>query len=192
MKDLDKTRILTIDFWEREGNKRERGYLLFGLRSLTWWPSGRATAWAWVSERQRWWSFPWLALALDQLGISMGRLATRSTLYYVPRPPTSLYSAATGAHQTIFWLNAPDHGARGDPVEPLDSTGWEINLTYSPLISTLLLTLYFVLYSFHHRSVHRGCFIITARLPIEWDIHYTLLYFETNSVTSGPLIIQKS
>jgi hypothetical protein len=107
--------------------------------------------------------------------------------------PTSLYSAAIVAHQHgSVWR--PDQG-----VEVLSSR-WtrsgteiiEINLTFSSLISTLLLTLYFVHYSFHHGSVHRACFIIMAQLPIESDIYDILLCFETNSFPFGPLIIQES
>jgi hypothetical protein len=92
----------------------------------------------------------------------------------------------------MFRLDAPDQVARGEVDRVVGLSLCEINLTFSPLISTLLLTLYFILYLFHHGSVHRACFIVTAQLPIESDSHYTLFYFETNSVTFGPLMIQES
>ena len=113
----------------------------------------------------------------------------------VPRVPvsTSVYIArVTEAHQPWFGWAPPIRARCKGPFDPLGSNGREINLTFSPLISTLLLTLYFILYSFHHGSVHRACFIVTARLPIESDSHYTLFCFETNSVTFGPLMIQES
>jgi hypothetical protein len=127
--------------------------------------------------------------------VGEGRLRTINLVRRPGRPPHPLYSAATGAHQPEKRSDAPDQGAR----EGNRSSRWtrsarmlEIILTFSPLISTLLLPLYFILYLFHHRSVYRACFIVTAQLPIESDSHYTLLCFKTNSVTFGPLMIQKS
>jgi hypothetical protein len=56
----------------------------------------------------------------------------------------------------------------------------------------LLFTFYFVLYSFHHGSVHRACFIVTAQLQIESDSYNIPLCFETDFVPCGPLMIQES
>ena len=64
----------------------------------------------------------------------------------------------------------------------------EIILTFSPLISTFTFDLILLLYSFHNRSIHRTCFIVTAQLPIESDSHNVPLCFETNSLTLGPLL----
>jgi hypothetical protein len=108
------------------------------------------------------------------------------------RPTHPLYSAAIGAHQPENGWTPPIRARERGWIESLDSVSCEINLTFSPLISTLLLTSYFILYSFHHRLVHRACFIVTAQLPIESDSHYTLFCFETNSLTFGPLMIQES
>jgi hypothetical protein len=104
--------------------------------------------------------------------------------------PTSLYSAAIGAHKP--WFGAPDqHAERGSRRAVwLDQVRDQPNI--HPLISALLLTLYFVLYSIHHGSVHRACFIVTAQLPIESDSYNIPLCFETNYVPFGPLMIKES
>jgi hypothetical protein len=106
--------------------------------------------------------------------------------------PTSVYIALPQGPTNHIRLDAPDQGARGVIDRPLGTIDREINLTFSPLISTLLLTLYFILYSFHHGSANRACFIVAAQLPIESDSHYTLFCFETNSFTFGALMIQES
>jgi hypothetical protein len=89
-------------------------------------------------------------------------------------------------------MDAPDQGMSQGVDQVVGLGPDEINLTFSPLISILLLILYFILYSFHHGSLHRACFIVTAQLPIESGSHYTLFCFETNSLTLGPLMIQES
>jgi hypothetical protein len=120
-----------------------------------------------------------------------GRLRMINLVRRAGRPPT-LYIAQRQGPIVHERTDAPDQGAREGVGRAVGLVPLEINLTFSPLISTLLLTLYFTLYSFHHGSVHRACFIVTAQLPIESDSHYTLFCFETNSVTFGPLMIQES
>jgi hypothetical protein len=129
---------------------------------------------------------------LDREGMSVGSVAHDEPREVCRWPPPLYIHAGDWGPQTIVRLSAPDQGASQGPFEPLDSIGVETNLTFSPLISTLLLTLYFILYSFHHELVYRACFIVIAQLPIESDSHYTLFYFETNSVTFGPLMILES
>ena len=90
--------------------------------------------------------------------------------------PTSVYIArVTRAHQPSFGWASPIRARCKGPFDPLGSNGREINLTFSPLISTLLLTLYFLVYLFHHILVHRACFIVTAQFPIgsfSYNIHF--------------------
>jgi hypothetical protein len=123
--------------------------------------------------------------------VGRGRLRTINLVRRAGRPPT-LYIAQRQGPTVYKRMDAPDQGTRQGVGRVVGLAPLEINLTFSPLISSLLLTLYFTLYSFHHGSVHRACFIITAQLPIESDSHYTLFYFETNSITFGPLMIQES
>jgi hypothetical protein len=147
-----------------------------------------------VGERG-WWRWCFLSLlcgTLDRKGVSMRRNGARRTSSRVPPTPTTLYTQVTGAHQ-------PDKVGRprsGRVRGKNGSSRWtrSLNVGDHPNILPLDLnfTLYFILYSFHHGSVYRACFIVTARLPIESDSHYTLFYFETNSITFGPLMIQES
>ena len=56
--------------------------------------------------------------------------------------PTSLYIAGHRGPPTIERLGAPDQGAnRSGPDGPLSPLGGEINLTFSPLISTFIFNL---------------------------------------------------
>ena len=102
------------------------------------------------------------ALTLDRKGLSVGFVAAIN-LVSRALAPTSVYIArVTGAHQPWFGCAPPIRARVRGPFDPLGSNGKEINLTFSPLISTLLLTLYFLVYLFHHILVHRACFIVTA------------------------------
>ena len=107
------------------------------------------------------------ALTLDRKGVSVGIVAAIN-LVSRALAPTSVYIArVTGAHQPWFGWTPPIRARVRGPFDPLGLNGIEINLTFSPLISTLLLNLYFLVYLCHHILVHRACFIITAQLPIE-------------------------
>jgi hypothetical protein len=100
----------------RERTERKRGdYLLLGSRSPSRWPWRWTTAWVAVAM-----DFPWLALALDRIGISVGRLATTNLVTCAPAP-TSLYSATTGAHQPCFGWMPPIRAREGEEIESLDS-----------------------------------------------------------------------
>ena len=90
------------------------------------------------------------------------------------RPPPLYVALRDRGPLTILRLGAPIRACIRGPVGRWAHTG-EINLTFSPLISTLLLTLYFLVYLFHHILVHRACFIITTQLPLEsygYNIRY--------------------
>ena len=94
-----------------------------------------------------------------------------------PGTPPLYIALATGAHQPWFGWAPPIRARVRGPFDPLGSNGIEINLTFPPLISTLLLTLYFLVYLFHHILVHRACFIVTAQLPIE-SYSYNIRYVQ--------------
>ena len=77
------------------------------------------------------------ALGPRSVGVLVGGCGTKVNLVLCAgQPHTSLYAQATGAHQPWFgWappIRALDHGSRW-VVGP---TRVEINLTFSPLIST--------------------------------------------------------
>jgi hypothetical protein len=59
--------------------------------------------------------------------------------------PTSVYIALPQGPTNHIWLDALDQGARGVIDRPLGAIDREINLTFSPLISTLLFN--FILYT---------------------------------------------
>ena len=84
-------------------------------------------------------------------------------------------------------LGAPDHGANLRARWAVGPTREEINLTFSPLDLNFTFNHVLLFYSFHHKSIRRTCFIVTAQLPIESDSHNITLCFETNSVPFGPL-----
>ena len=53
--------------------------------------------------------------------------------------PHLLYIAlCDGGPPTTAWLGAPDQGARSSPLRPLGRDGVEIELTFSPSISSYL------------------------------------------------------
>jgi hypothetical protein len=104
--------------------------------------------------------------------------------------PTSLYSTGHKGPPTIRGLDAPDQGASQRARQAVGLDRVEINLTFSPVISTFTLNFILSFYLFYFGSAHRACFIVTTLLLIESDSHNTLLCFETNSLTFGPLMIQ--
>jgi hypothetical protein len=77
-----------------------------------------------------WWRrcFPWPSASPRSVGVSMGR-EQRDEPRIVCLAPTSLYSAATGAHQPYFGWTPPIRVREGEWIESLDSIPCEINLT---------------------------------------------------------------
>ena len=59
---------------------------------------------------------------------------------------------------------------------------WVQTVGDQPNILPLDLNFYLLLFSFHHRSVYRACFIVIAQLPIESDSYNIPLCFETDSL----------
>jgi hypothetical protein len=78
----------------------------------------------------------------DRWVVWLGEWQLRAISYRVPPAPTTLYIAGDRVPPTSERLGAPDQGAVKRHVEQLGSYVVEINLTFPPLISTLLLTLY--------------------------------------------------
>jgi hypothetical protein len=75
-----------------------------------------------------------------------GEWQLRATSYRVPLAPTTLYSAGDRGPPTSERLGAPDQGAdevKGSCQSRWALVRWRSILTFSPLISTFLLTLYF-------------------------------------------------
>jgi hypothetical protein len=149
---LDKSRwhflcTRSDDFREREGDQREREItctLARGTRASRhgdgrWQGRGYVVAAAVLLVT---------SASPRSVGISVGRLAARRTSYRVPRSPP-LYIALSQGPTNHILVGRPRSG-RGRGV---GSSRWtrscEINLTFSPLISTLLLTL----------TLHFTCFI---------------------------------
>jgi hypothetical protein len=60
-----------------------------------------------------------------------GAIGSTSNLVLCAPAPTSLYSAATGAHQPCFGWTPPIRAREGEWIESLDSIPCEINLTGS-------------------------------------------------------------
>ena len=73
------------------------------------------------------------------VGVLVGCLAHQSTSCCVPPAPTSLYRQCNRGPPTRVWLGAPDQGASQGSVRAVGLIRVEINPTFSPLISTLLL-----------------------------------------------------
>ena len=88
--------------------------------------------------RRRWRSFPLLQCSLGRLGF-VGGVAAQVNLVPSAVTPTSSYIAlCDGGPPTMVWLGAPDQGARSSPFRPLGRDGVEIELTFSPSISSYL------------------------------------------------------
>ena len=122
---------------------------------------------------------------LDRIRVESGEPVAAANLVTRAMVPTSsTYSTARQGPTSLAWAGRPRSG-RGSrfqwAVGPIER---EINLTFSPLISSYT----FNFYSFRNRSIHRACFIVTAQLPMESDNHNVPLYFETDSLTLGPLL----
>jgi hypothetical protein len=125
---------MTHDLRDRGRENRERiernrrDYLLLGSRSPSRWPWRWATAWVAVAM-----DFPWLALDLDQIGISVGRLATRRTSYHVPRPPP-LYIALPQGPTNHISVGRPRSGRETRSGSSRWTRSCEINLTVTSRI----------------------------------------------------------
>jgi hypothetical protein len=168
---------------ERSGRVRERVTCCLSLGTRT---SSHGDGW----QRCQW-SFS-MHSANPNRWVCRWGWGARRTSCLKPSAPTSLYSTGIRGPPTIKGRAPPIRAQSRGRDRAVGLGHGEINPTFSPLISTLLFTLCFILYSFHHGSVHRACFIVTAQLPIESDSHHILFCFETNPVTFGPLLIQKS
>jgi hypothetical protein len=76
-----------------------------------------------------------------ELGFSVGIAAHSEPRTESHRPPPLFIAQCDGSPLAIDGLGAPDQDARSRPKRPLGHCGWEINPTFSPLISTHTLTL---------------------------------------------------
>ena len=102
------------------------------------------------------------------LGLDGGVVA--AAVNFVARavcPTSSLYELCDGGPPATRWLDVPDQDAVKWSVSTVGSKRMRSILTFSPLISTYTLTLNFDFnpfhfYMFHHRLVHRACFIVTV------------------------------
>jgi hypothetical protein len=93
-----------------------------------------------------WWCFPSALHYPDRWVVWWGEWQLRATSYRVPLAPTTLYSAGDRGPPTSERLGAPDQGAdevKGSCQSRWALVRWRSILTFSPLISTFLLTLYF-------------------------------------------------
>ena len=92
----------------------------------------------------------------------VGLVATVNLFSRAPAPTSYLLRSVTGGYQPEERLGAPDQSTDQGPNWSLGQPV-EINLTFSPLISHYDLNLtYFILFTFHHRSEHRACLIVTV------------------------------
>ena len=126
------------------------------------------------------------ACTLDRMGCGWGVWRRGEPRTSCPGPH-HLYIRRSQGPTNQKGLDAPDQGVLTKGLAQAVGPLREINLTFSPLISTLLLTLYFLLYSFHHIVIHRACVIVTAQLPIESDSYNIPLYLETTNCSFSGL-----
>jgi hypothetical protein len=121
----------------------------------------------------------------------MGCVAASNLVACALAPTSYLWHCVTGAHQPC-WIGRPRSGRRSGSNSVIGPDSEEINLTFSPLISTYHLNsrlkLNIFIFLFHHRSAHRVCSIITVSTII-LNSYNTPLCFETDSQL-GPYCLE--
>jgi hypothetical protein len=92
-----------------------------------------------------WWRrcFPWLSASPRSVGVSVGREQCDEPRIVCPAP-TSLYSAATGAHQPYFGWTPPIRAREREWIESLDSV---LRDQSNILPLDLIFTFNFILYT---------------------------------------------
>jgi hypothetical protein len=73
-------------------------------------------------------------------------------------------------------LGAPDQGADQDPDSVVRPSQEEINLTFLPYLTFQLELKILYLFPFHHRLVHRACFVTAvSTIGLIATIHLSVL-----------------
>jgi hypothetical protein len=173
------------------------------MRCRRWpWLRGNGGEWQRDGEMVRrqwlWWSFPSLQrLPLDRtrvrtVGISGG--GEPRTL--CPWSPPPLYSTARQGPTSLAWAGRPRSGRGSRAQWAVGPIGGEINLTFSPLISSY--TFNFILWNNSFQSIrsitdlHVEHVSSSRSIPDRINTYNTLLCLETDSLTLGPFIVRKS
>ena len=142
-------------------------------------------------------SFPSLqCLPLDRIGLGVGNSGGDEPRTPCPWSPPPLYSTARQGPTSLAWAGRPRSGRGSRAQWAVGPIGGEINLTFSPLISSY--TFNFILWNNSFQStrsitdLHVEHVSSSRFIPDRINTYNTLLCFETDSLTLGPFIVRKS